>query len=586
MRKYFVAADPAGKHSSLPVLPYLYAKTQTVSGVGYFGCRLEHTLDLEYGLELLAARPLDSYLHCQLLETFGNMESSRLVQWAMGARGPLIKYLLLECAYFFPQARLALEKFLPSLSRLDDSPCEYTPLPHLLLAKTEDLRKNLEIGNFFRENIQNHRLHDRDQKLSHTVESGLIWEELQEKKGILASLYSSMTVFPPENPVSANDTYHRAYMALEKAGLLEFPEMRHEASLSPIALLREWPVRISIESNKVSHTLTGKSTAYGRGLSLAQARASCLMELAERASAHAGARCDDKGGEIAGSAKPISLFRYTLRQLRNTRIYAPVTAQRAASFDDAPFYWMTAEDPHGNSAFVPAQSVFLFLNLDEPTYFESGGSTGLGAGNTIADARLSALVEIIERDAHATTPFFWEGCFLLRSRDSAIQGLLEDYRSRGIFPIFQDITTEIGVPSYRCFVISPQGEIIQATGAGLDGKKACLAALTETPWPYSWATPGGAPTRLPDRMLPLITLEDLPNFDLGGARANLLLLENTLQGHGLTPLYADISRADLQIPVVRAFVPGLQTHADFDEIELPSQRLLARWHHCRLNSIS
>ena len=222
---------------------------------------------------------------------------------------------------------------------------------------------------------------------------------------------------------------------------------------------------------------------------------------------------------------------------------------------------------------VPAQAVFLFCNLDEQSLFLAGGSTGLASGNTEAEARLAALTEIVERDAEATTPFSREGCFVLKSRDERLQALLDDYAARGIQIQFQDITTELGVPVYRCFVMSRRGEVAQATGANLCGSRAALAALTEVPWPY----PYGEPTGPALGGLPVRWLEDLPDYSLPSAEASCKLLEKTLCAQGRTPLYVDISRKDLDMPVVRALVPGLELTADFDRFSRPSLRLLARY---------
>ena len=222
---------------------------------------------------------------------------------------------------------------------------------------------------------------------------------------------------------------------------------------------------------------------------------------------------------------------------------------------------------------VPAQAVFLFCNLDEQSLFLAGGSTGLASGNTEAEAKLAALTEIVERDAEATTPFGREGCFVLKSRDERLQALLDDYAARGIQIQFQDITTELGVPVYRCFVMSRRGEVAQATGANLCGSRAALAALTEVPWPY----PYGEPTGPALGGLPVRWLEDLPDYSLPSAEASCKLLEKTLSAQGRTPLYVDISRKDLDMPVVRALVPGLELTADFDRFSRPSLRLLARY---------
>lgn len=68
------------------------------------------------------------------------------------------------------------------------------------------------------------------------------------------------------------------------------------------------------------------------------------------------------------------------------------------------------------------------------------------------EAAVAALTEIAERDAEATTPYSRTRCFMLRSRDQLIQSLLDDYAACGIRVQFQDLTTELGLPVYQCFV--------------------------------------------------------------------------------------------------------------------------------------
>ena len=181
--------------------------------------------------------------------------------------------------------------------------------------------------------------------------------------------------------------------------------------------------------------------------------------------------------------------------------------------------------------------------------------------------------EIIERDAEATTPFRRDQCFTLHSRDELLQSLLDDYAARGIQVQFQDMTTECGIPVYQCFVMSRRGEIVRATGAGLSGSRAALAALTETPWPYPYGEPTGpALSALPQRCL-----EELPDWGLGSAAANLRQLEEMLIAQGRTPLYVDLTRRDLDIPVVRAIVPGLELTGELDDFSRPSLRLMTRY---------
>ncbi len=72
-------------------------------------------------------------------------------------------------------------------------------------------------------------------------------------------------------------------------------------------------------------------------------------------------------------------------------------------------------------------------------------------------------------------------------------------------------------------------------------------------------------------------LEDLPDYSLPSAEANRRLLEGVLAGHGRSPLYVELTRADLDLPVVRALIPGLELNAEWDRFSRPGLRLFARY---------
>ena len=71
----------------------------------------------------------------------------------------------------------------------------------------------------------------------------------------------------------AQETFLRALDALMEAGIIAGPEMRHEASLSPIALLRAWQVDIEVCCGAARHLLAWPGHCYGWGLLLPAARA-------------------------------------------------------------------------------------------------------------------------------------------------------------------------------------------------------------------------------------------------------------------------------------------------------------------------
>jgi ribosomal protein S12 methylthiotransferase accessory factor YcaO len=55
--------------------------------------------------------------------------------------------------------------------------------------------------------------------------------------------------------------------------------------------------------------------------------------------------------------------------------------------------------------------------------------------------------------------------------------------------------------------------------------------------------------------------------------ADLQRLESLLAVNQLPPVYVDLTRRDLAIPVVRALIPGLELMADYDRYARVSPRL-------------
>jgi ribosomal protein S12 methylthiotransferase accessory factor YcaO len=186
---------------------------------------------------------------------------------------------------------------------------------------------------------------------------------------------------------------------------------------------------------------------------------------------------------------------------------------------------------------------------------------------------LSALLEVVERDCEATMPFHVSRCFRVPPDDSEIGGLLADYEARGIQVQFLDLTHELGIPCTKCMVMGPRGGVVKGTGAHLDGRRAMLSALTETPYPY----PAGPPSGPALEGLATRRLEDLPSYGCGDPSKDLTLLEHLLEANGYRPIYVDLTREDVGIPVFKAIVPGMEFSADFDSTSRVSPRLFANY---------
>lgn len=562
-------------------MKYAYQHNQTVGTTGFFSCVPLEGFSFGKLLGQLELSPRDAYLRKHLLLKFASLSSRQLKALACLAgksqRRRSLAGLLLE------YAAIKGSTCLFSLDELDKN-CLEPPLEWLFLkshtsGKLAALRSG---GRIFGENMQKHSSISQKDFLSaassyNEQDIANACTAMLENRDTLNTLRQQRSVVQEDTP-DVSQILVRALDALENAGLLAGKEMRHEKSLSPIGLLREWHLCATTFDGPVESRLSGIATAYGRGLTIPAARASLAMEIVERASAHAEIRFDGIKGEVMGRRQDMPLVLASACELREKGLeFAfPKTPFPFEIWKNIKLKWIEGCDCAGNAVLVPVQAVFLFCNLNEPEIFASSGSTGLASGSSMEYARLSGLMEVVERDAAATTPYYSASCFALKSKDRRIQGLLDDYAAQGINVQFQDISTEFGPPAFRCFVIKRDGEICQAAAAALDGKKALLSALTETPWEYSYGRPHGFASMPPVMRLPRVYLEDLPNLSLGSVSADLKLVEDALALQCIKPVYVDLTRKDLDLPVCRVIVPQMEVTADFDDFVLPSTRLVAR----------
>lgn len=602
---------------------YAYTHTTTEATTGYFSCEPVTPLTFDEALTLLEASPLDEFLHTYALRQLATRPVDDLRSLAAQALGtapaqkkpaaqqgqvqsdkapsssavspsplafpiahPVLAALLLECALLH-EGLAPLQDLFQPLPDMTRALAEYSPLIFLRWSLQEDAPLHTAWSALFAANITQHSPlpHPQDDELpllypadspqpfcapiftlstagpdsAGPTASAPLSTGPQSLAELHAALKASPT--PPPTPWSrppAQETATRALELLVENGVIAGGEMRHEASLSPIALLRKWQVDIAVQHGRHNYSLRGQATTYGRGLSVADARASYAMEMVERASAYASVNAHG----IVGTSRPMPLVtaRYSELLAQGTAALDPNTLPLEVPYTDSPLHWLEAYNTVGDCVLVPAQAVYLFCNLDETSLMSAPGSTGLASGNTLAEAKVAALTEIFERDAEATRPFDKRKCFRLRSNDPRLQALLDDYEARGIQVQFQDISTEFGIPCYQCFVRGHKGALARATGAGLKGARAALAALTEVPYPYPHGPRSGpALPHLPERVL-----EELSDYSLESPTRNLALLENMLHQHGLQALYVELTRNDLEFPVVRAIVPHLELGSEFD----------------------
>lgn len=556
---------------------YTLRLVKTESGTGYFSCFPEEDHDFDTSLRYARAHPNDEFIRKHLLRLINGWGRDALKQ-AIQAADSSDLFLL---ALFF-EACLLNRDFDP-LQRLFNPAVAkrlsgYTPLVFIGSTLLSDRMRHEAWIQLFRRNFAEHRELPApgEVNLPPPFPDRLI-SKAGEVKHTLQEVFDRMPVGLDELISSSPGAVETTAMALDRlarAGIVTGPEMRHEASLSPIALLRQWEMKTTVHNERHHFRFDGEQTAYGRGLDLESARAACAMEIVERCSAYASF----VPGRVIGYRKSQFLMHGRASDLQREHLahLDPNRLTLEVPYTDAPLYWIEGEEPDGKgsrSVFVPAQCVFLFCNLDESKLFSALGSTGLAAGSTMEAAKVSALLEVIERDSENVMPFARERCFEVETEEPALAALLNNYNRLGIQIQFQDVTTPLGVPCCKCFIVSGEGRVVKGTGAHLNARRALLAAMTETPYPY----PGGPPSQPAMNGLLRVPLEKLPDYSSGNAARDLNLIETLLNSNGFRPIYVDLTRKDLGIPVVRAIVPGMELLGDFDRFARVNPRLYANY---------
>ncbi len=565
-------------------MKYELRLTTTSSGVGYFACCPAINASFDEFLGYLREHPLDDFMHRYLLDMVGGLDAEtgrRILDVARGS-DPVVMALLYE-------ASLSFERLAPLRERFSRGEIEalaaHTPLIDIKWSLLPDREPHREWVRLFEANISAHRempapdaagpalLFGEDALRSALPAAGANVKEIYDR--LVNQSGPGETAGSGVHPLPAEETARRALEALHGIDVFAGEETRHVSSLSPFGLFRKWRLHVAVDNGRHDFSFSGIQTSYGKGLTLEAARASYSMEMVERCSSFASVGPEG----VTGYVREYPLEHAGYGELAGSGVYAldPNRIRLEAPYAGEPLYWMEGEERDGKESkpiLIPVQSVFLFSNLDEINLFSGLGSTGLASGSTVEQARVSALLEVIERDGEGTTPYGAARCFRLDAGDDPDMGpLFADYEAKGIRFQFLDLTGEFGIPCYKCFVVGPQGQIVKGAGAHLNGRKAMISALTEVPYPY----PGGPASSPGPEDLPVLRVADLPDYSTGDPAGDLAILEGVLPANGYRPIYVDLTRKDMGIPVVKALVPGLELMADFDRFSRINPRLFANY---------
>jgi len=239
--------------------------------------------------------------------------------------------------------------------------------------------------------------------------------------------------------------------------------------------------------------------------------------------------------------------------------------------------WTEAESLTGGG---PRQLPSSLVWFSHPEALDGGYaacSNGAAAGNTVDEATLQGLFELIERDSVA---LWWysrarrPGVDLDSCDDPRIRQALAQLDVPGRHSWLLDLTSDLGVPAYVAVNADMDGaHVLFGFGAHVDPVIACVRALTEAaqfasslpetgdfrsgnPVEDAWmaeVTTASEPWLAPTH---LVRLPATPGTT--SVSKTLTATIDQMSRRGLEVLRVQATRRDIGLPVVRVVVPGLR----------------------------
>ncbi|HTX60737.1 MAG TPA: YcaO-related McrA-glycine thioamidation protein [Methanobacterium sp.] len=355
---------------------------------------------------------------------------------------------------------------------------------------------------------------------------------------------------------------------LKKAGVTRIAEITH---LDRLGI----PVYSAIRPGAAEGAV---SIYAGKGATKSQAKASAMMEAFERYSAEISE--EDRQNFLKG----------TYREVENavnpeTLILPPLTYEENTQLD-----WVKAvEVTDEQGYFIPANAIYHpYIPLEGSILFKSN-TNGLASGNRIEEAVYHGITEVVERDAWSIFEAKKEQKKELDCGNidhPLIRDMLEKFNKAGIAVKVMDLTADIDITTMAAVaddtVLKDPALLSLGVGTHLNPEVAVIRALTEVA--QSRATQIHGTREDTNRAVfmrkagyermkrinrhwfsdshKLIDINDIEDKSKNTFKEDIETCLNILSQNGFKKVYyVDLTRREVEIPVARVVVPGLEVYS-------------------------
>lgn len=314
----------------------------------------------------------------------------------------------------------------------------------------------------------------------------------------------------------------------------------------------------------------------GKGPTVAQAQASAVMEAMERYSAEQR----DSDEVVYGT---LAQAREVGHAIDPKDLILPMDI--LSRYKNAEIAWVEGYELfRGIPVWVPACAVFYPYRPDTDLQLFRYHTNGLAAGNTLEEAILHSLLELVERDAWSIAEEHNKAnCDICVHPDSAPGRLLKKFEERGVEIHLKNLTSDLGIPTIGAAADDVRTKdpemLVIGVGTHLDPEIACMRAITEvaqsrTTHKHGMKINAQLQKKTADlgyeklkalnsiwyRDLPLTeNLKDMKNLATPYVLDDIEIVLERLMENGFQDVaVVNLTREDVNIPCVRTVVPGLE----------------------------